>query len=254
MPLRNRLARRGVQGVMFEQSVIEVRRKPWSFAASLTLQSAAASTLIAVSIAYTESISIPVLHMPLPYVPPPVVKIVDAVRGASGPSRAALQQPRPFTAPARIPDGVAQIQDSEHAVYSTAPPGLQGLSSPDGGYVVPGPVTSTPPPPPPEPAPAAKPAKPVPIGGHVLEAMIVRRVLPVYPQLAKQARISGTVRLVGVIARDGTVQKLQVVSGHPMLVQSAVDAVKQWLYRPTLLNGEAVEVIAPIEVNFTLTR
>jgi protein TonB len=92
----------------------------------------------------------------------------------------------------------------------------------------------------------------MPIGGEVLEAMLVRRVIPMYPPLAKQIRLSGTVRLVGVIGEDGTVQQLQVLSGHPVLVKSAVDAVKQWLYRPTLLNGQPVPVTAPIEVNFVL--
>ena len=78
--------------------------------------------------------------------------------------------------------------------------------------------------------------------------------MPVYPPLARQARISGTVRLEGVISRTGHVINLQVVSGHPLLATAALDAVRQWVYRPTLLNGEAVEVIAPIEVHFTLSQ
>jgi periplasmic protein TonB len=82
---------------------------------------------------------------------------------------------------------------------------------------------------------------------------MVRRILPVYPPLAKQARVSGTVRLQGIISKEGTIQQLQVVSGHPLLVPAAIEAVKQWIYRPTLLNGEPVEVIAPIDVNFTLS-
>ena len=60
-------------------------------------------------------------------------------------------------------------------------------------------------------------------------------------------------RLIGVIAKDGTIRQLQVVSGHPLLVGAAVDAVRQWVYRPTLLNGEPVEVIAPIDVIFTFS-
>jgi protein TonB len=87
-----------------------------------------------------------------------------------------------------------------------------------------------------------------------MEAKIIRRVMPVYPQLARQMRLSGTVRLEGVIARDGRVVNLQVISGHPMLVASAVEAVRQWIYRPTLLNGQAVEVIAPIDVRFILAQ
>ena len=73
-----------------------------------------------------------------------------------------------------------------------------------------------------------------------------------YPPLAKAMRVSGTVKLVGIIGRDGTVQDLRVVEGHPLLVKAAVEAVKQWRYRPTLLNGEPVEVTAPIDVRFVL--
>jgi periplasmic protein TonB len=62
------------------------------------------------------------------------------------------------------------------------------------------------------------------------------------------------VKLVGVIARDGRIERLQVLSGHPLLVPAAVEAVRQWIYQPTLLSGEPVEVIAPIDVNFTLSQ
>jgi protein TonB len=67
-------------------------------------------------------------------------------------------------------------------------------------------------------------------------------------------RISGTVQLLGIIAKDGTIQKLQVLSGHPLLRQAAIDAVSQWVYRPTILNGQPVEVEAPIDVIFNLSR
>jgi protein TonB len=92
----------------------------------------------------------------------------------------------------------------------------------------------------------------VALTSQVLEAKLIRRVMPVYPALARQARISGMVELKGVIAPDGTVQRLQVLSGHPLLVPAAVEAVKQWLYQPTLLNGVPVEVVAPIKVSFVL--
>jgi len=83
-------------------------------------------------------------------------------------------------------------------------------------------------------------------------AKLVRKVLPEYPQIARAARISGTVRLIGTIAKDGTIRNLEIVSGHPLLARAAIQAVEQWVYRPTLLNGKPVEVVAPIEVNFTL--
>jgi len=88
----------------------------------------------------------------------------------------------------------------------------------------------------------------------VQQAKLIRQVKPVYPPLARQARIQGTVRLTAIIARDGTIQELQVVSGHPLLVPAALEAVKQWVYQPTLLNGEPVEVITQIDVNFTLSQ
>jgi protein TonB len=95
---------------------------------------------------------------------------------------------------------------------------------------------------------------PVRVGGDVLSAKLIKQVLPVYPQTARQLRIAGTVRLLGIIAKDGTIQKLQVLSGHPLLRQAALDAVSQWVYRPTFLNGQPVEVEAPIDVIFNLSR
>lgn len=90
------------------------------------------------------------------------------------------------------------------------------------------------------------------VGGNVQSANLIRKVAPVYPPLAKQARIQGVVHLATTIAADGTVQNIEVISGHPLLVPAAMEAVKQWLYRPTLLNGNPVEVITQVDVNFTL--
>jgi protein TonB len=84
--------------------------------------------------------------------------------------------------------------------------------------------------------------------------MLVSQPRPVYPPLAKQARIQGVVRFTAIIGRDGTIQNLTLVSGHPLLVSSAQEAVKQWRYKPTLLNGEPVEVVTQIDVNFTLNQ
>jgi protein TonB len=91
-------------------------------------------------------------------------------------------------------------------------------------------------------------------GGNVTAASLINRVTPVYPPLARQTRISGTVRLHAIIGKDGTVRELEVMSGHPLLVQSALDAVRQWKYRPTLLNGEPVEVDTTIDVIFSLNQ
>ena len=111
-------------------------------------------------------------------------------------------------------------------------------------------------PPPPKVVEQPKPAAPqrIRVGGNVQQANLIRRITPQYPPLAKSARIQGTVRFTAVIGKDGTIQNLQLITGHPLLVQAAQDAVKQWLYKPTLLNGEPVEVVTTIDVNFTLSQ
>ena len=87
----------------------------------------------------------------------------------------------------------------------------------------------------------------------MMEGNLIHRVQPDYPPLARQARIQGQVVLRAMISREGTIENLQVLSGHPMLVQAAVDAVRQWRYRPYVLNGEPVEVETQVTVNFVLS-
>jgi periplasmic protein TonB len=88
---------------------------------------------------------------------------------------------------------------------------------------------------------------------RMMEGNLIYRVHPVYPLLARQARIQGKVLLRAVISREGAIENLQVVSGHPMLVQSAIDAVRQWRYRPYFLNDQAVEVETQVTVKFVLS-
>jgi protein TonB len=85
-----------------------------------------------------------------------------------------------------------------------------------------------------------------------LEGSILRRVQPLYPPLARNARVQGSVVLAAVISKAGAIENLRVLSGHPMLVPAAIDAVSQWRYRPYILNNEPVEVETQITVNFTL--
>ena len=92
----------------------------------------------------------------------------------------------------------------------------------------------------------------VPVSSGVQAAKIMYQPKPTYPPVARTARMQGVVRLQAIIGPDGHIRNLQVVSGHPLLVQSALEAVKQWVYQPTLLNGAPVEVITQIDVNFTL--
>lgn len=87
----------------------------------------------------------------------------------------------------------------------------------------------------------------------VSQGLLVHKVQPQYPPLARQARIQGTVVLQALIGKDGNIQNLHVVSGHPMLTNAALEAVKEWKYKPYYLNGEPVEVETTINVNFTLS-
>ena len=106
-----------------------------------------------------------------------------------------------------------------------------------------------PPPPPPPPPPQR-----IRQGGNVSQASLISQTKPAYPPLAKQARIQGIVILEAVIGKDGTVNEIRVLNGHPLLQQSAIDAVSQWKYKPTLLNGEPVEVVTTVTVNFAFSQ
>jgi protein TonB len=105
--------------------------------------------------------------------------------------------------------------------------------------------------PPAPPAPAPTPQR-IRQGGSVQAAMLISQPMPAYPPLARQARIQGNVVLHAIISKDGRVEQLSVISGHPLLIQAALDAVRQWRYRPTLLNNDPVEVDTTITVTFTM--
>jgi periplasmic protein TonB len=94
--------------------------------------------------------------------------------------------------------------------------------------------------------------RPVKVSGGVMQAQLISRVEPRYPVLGVQIHLQGTVHLHAIISRDGRITSLEVVSGHPLLVQAALDAVRQWRYRPTLLDGQPVEVETTITVEFRL--
>jgi TonB family protein len=98
------------------------------------------------------------------------------------------------------------------------------------------------------------PQEPLRVGGNVQEAKVVRKTTPAYPPLARQARVTGVVRLDATIGKDGRITKVQPVSGPPLLRQAAIDAVRQWVYQPTLLNGQPVEVVTQVDVSFNLNR
>ena len=147
------------------------------------------------------------------------------------------------------------------------PPKIEGQPSPAAVRPVETPG-GTPPPPPtqvPEPTPQTTqapaeqppipaPTEPVRVGGNVQQAKVVRQVSPVYPPLARQARVAGVVRVEATIGKDGKVLKAAALNGPPLLRQAAADAVRQWIYRPTTLNNQPVEVVTQIDVTFNLNR
>jgi protein TonB len=159
-------------------------------------------------------------------------------------------------APREIPKNVAIITEDAlppSAAQSVQVGGIPGGIGLGGLGGIGGGIAPPPPPPPPVKEVPTGP-KQIKVGGNVQAANLLKKITPLYPALAKSARIQGTVRFTAIIGKDGTIQNLQLISGHPMLVQSATDAVKQWIYKPTLLNGEPVEVITQIDVNFTLSQ
>jgi protein TonB len=107
-----------------------------------------------------------------------------------------------------------------------------------------------PPPLPPPPPKAAAPAEPVRVGGVVKEPRVTKLVPPVYPKLARQARVQGTVVLEAIVTAQGKVAEIKVISGHPLLIEAAIDCVKEWEYEPTLLNGIPTPVILTAKVHF----
>jgi periplasmic protein TonB len=151
--------------------------------------------------------------------------------------------------PTRVPSGIPDAGDDGPPTVETSGsniPGALGPGSPDGVLrsfgTTPRPVMPT--------APATT-APPVRVS-HMDEGDLVRKTLPVYPPLARMARIQGQVVLQAVISKQGVIENLKVLAGHPMLVPAAINAVRQWRYRPYVLNNEPVEVETQITVNFSL--
>jgi TonB family protein len=138
--------------------------------------------------------------------------------------------------------GVGVTQNGEVSL-NIMMPGIDSSGAGFGGVV--GGVPAVPPP--------ADGTKCITIGGNVQQTKLISQARPAYPPLAKQARIQGVVHLQAVIGKEGNVVNLAVISGHPLLVPSAIDAVQKWVYQTTLLNGQPVEVITQIDVNYTLS-
>jgi protein TonB len=176
---------------------------------------------------------------PPPPPPPPAPKA--AVQTKVDP-RPVPQEPAKFTAPVEVPDQVKPEEGIDLGVEGGVPGGVEGGVP---GGVVGGVVGGLPDAPPPTQA--------VRVGGQIKEPKKLKDVKPVYPDIAKQARVQGVVILECTISPQGKVTNVTVLRGIPLLDAAAIDAVKQWVYTPTLLNGVPVPVIMTVTVNFRLS-
>src|SRR5499433_1055822 len=244
---------------MFEEMVVSSPKgkktnKGWTVILSGVVQATFLAVLILIPLIYTEalpkaSLATLLIAPPPPPPPPPppaatpIVKVKPQVH---------VMDAGKLVAPKAIPKEVKIIKeeaapDMSAGMAGGVPGGVAGGSM--GGVIggVIGGMGGAPPPPKPTQSRIRQ-------GGSVQAALLVNKVQPVYPPLARQTRISGTVRLHAIISKSGSVESLEVLSGHPLLVRAAMDAVQQWKYKPTLLNGEPVEVDTTIDVIFSLNQ
>jgi len=244
---------------MFEDSLLEsggrlTTKRGMTTTISFVVQIALVGILVLIPLLYTEALPkqqlMTFLVAPPPPPPPPpppaavpqrVVKVVqtDIINGE-------------LRTPTKIPKKVEMIKEEEAPPPVMASAGVVGCvpgGVPGGqmGGVIGGIISSTP-------VAVPKVATPqrVRVSQGVSQGLLIHRVQPMYPPLARQARIQGTVVLQAEISKDGSIENLRLISGHPMLAPSAIEAVKQWRYKPYFLNGEPVAVETQITVNFTL--
>src|SRR5271168_4550520 len=238
---------------MFEDSLIESGRKlktkrGMTTTLSFVFQMVLVGVLVLIPLLFTEArpktqlMTFLVAPPPPPPPPPPAaapIKIVKQVQ-----TNIINNQLR---TPTKIPEKVQMIKEDE------APPPVMSAGVVGGvpggipGGQIGGVISSTP-------VAVPKVATPqrVRVSQGVTQGLLIRKIQPNYPPLARQARIQGSVLLQAEISKDGSIENLHLISGHPMLAPAAIEAVKQWKYKPYILNGEPVEVETQITVNFTL--
>jgi len=236
---------------MFEDSLLESSgklktRRGVTTTLSFVLQIIALGIMILIPLIYTEALPkgqlTTFLVAPPPPPPPPPPAAATPVHKVVEVNDQVLRQPT------KIPQKVAIIKDEEPApanagVMGGVPGGVPGGSM---GGVIGGIIGS------------ARSNLPtvsvdrVRVSSGVASGNLINKVQPTYPPIARTNRIAGQVVLHALISKSGKIENLQVVSGHPMLTQSAIEAVRQWKYKPYLLNGEPVEVETTIQVNFNL--
>lgn len=236
---------------MFDQLVESTDKKKthkvWSVWLSALIQGAILGVLILIPLIYTSALPKALLTTFLVAPPPPPPPPPPAVKEIVKPEPKFIQQGK-LLAPTVIPKKIQMIKEQAQPDVGMTGGVLGGVPGGSAGGVLGGIIGGAPgglPPPP-------KPVEITRVGGQVEEANLIHKVTPEYPQIARTAHISGTVVLHAIIAKDGTVQELQFISGPPLLMRAAMDAVKQWRYRPTLLNGQAVKVDTTVTVIFSL--
>ena len=239
---------------MFEDSLIEsggklrTKRGRTTFF-SFILEAIIVGVMVLIPLLFTEALPHAQLMMslvapPPPPPPPPPPAVVHVVKQVQ--TDIINNQLR---TPTKIPKKVEMIKEEEapppvSGVVGGVPGGVPGGSM---NGVMGGIIGNTP---------IAVPkvaVQRVRVSQGVTAGLVIHKVQPNYPPLAKTARVQGAVQLAAIIGKDGTIQNLHVLSGHPLLTQAALDAVKQWRYKPYILNGEPVEVDTQITVNFTLS-
>ncbi len=242
---------------MFDQTFVDgvgKTNKSWTVTLSFTIQIAVIGVLVILPLIFTDVLPkaqlVSLLQAPAPPPPPPPPPPPTPVKVIKVP-------PRQFDAgklmaPKEIPKTVATIVEAELppsvanvAVVVGVPGGVPGGSSIG--------LAGLAPPPPPPPPPPPKESKPVTVGGKVFEGRRIKAPSPEYPRVAKLARVQGSVRYSAVIGKDGKIRDLKYVSGPAMLATPDVlRTVSEWEYQPYQLNGEPVDVITEITVNFVL--
>ena len=242
---------------MFEDSLVESTgklgsgRTKYTTFLSFLLQCTLIGVLVLIPLIYTEALPAKamlttlVAPPPPPPPPPPPTPQVQVIKKVSTHIiDGALRTPT------KIPDKIKKVVEEEAPPPVTSSMGVVGgVGAPGGspGGVLGGVLAS---------ANSAAPkieVKKLRVSAGVQASKLISQPKPVYPPIAKQAHIQGVVQLAATISKNGTIDNLRVVSGHPMLTQSALQAVRQWKYQPTYLNGEPVEVETTINVNFSLT-
>jgi protein TonB len=252
---------------LFEDSLLDStvgqgKRRTWSTVFSFILQCLAIGFLLLLPLWFTEVlpmeqlVTLLVAPPPPPPPPPPAASTASRPKVVKVASNIAYGRLR---APGRIPSKVQMIKDDDAppaitgGVVGGVPGGIPGgqLDGVIGGII--GSTSSL--------AAASALFKPKPVvpsvqrvrvSPGVIKGLLIHRVEPIYPFLAQQGRIQGVVVLTAIIDKDGNVQRLQLVNGHPLLAPAAIEAVKQWRYKPFLLNGQPLEVETTVTVDFHL--